>query len=78
MTDTAESVLAQALRLDPDDRAQLAAELIASLDGPADADVEAAWAAEIDRRVAAVEAGAMSLSPWPEIKQRIERELVDR
>ena len=78
MTDTAETVLARALRLDPDDRAQLAAELIASLDGPADPDVEAEWAAEIDRRVAAVDAGAMSLSPWPEVKQRIERELLDR
>ena len=73
MTDTAQTVLAQALRLDPDDRAQLAAELIASLDGPADADVEAAWAAEIDRRVAAVETGTVSISPWPEVKQRTER-----
>jgi hypothetical protein len=43
-------VLADALRLDTDARAELAAELLASLDGPADADAEAAWDAEIERR----------------------------
>ena len=51
-------------RLEPDARAELAAELLASLDGPADADAEAAWAAEIDRRIEAVEAGSIRLEPW--------------
>jgi len=45
MTKTTEAVLADALRLDMDARAELAAELLASLDGPADPDAEAAWAA---------------------------------
>ena len=36
MTKGAEAVLADALRLDLDARAQVAAELLASLDGPAD------------------------------------------
>ena len=36
-------VLADALRLEPDARAEVAAELLASLDGPADPDAEAAW-----------------------------------
>lgn len=31
------------LRLEPDSRAEIAAELLASLDGPADPDAEAAW-----------------------------------
>lgn len=71
-------VFADALRLDPDTRAELAAELLASLDGPADADAEAAWAAEIDRRVEAIESGAVKLEPWALVKQRIEKEILGR
>jgi len=50
MTKAAEAILADALRLGPDARAELAAELLASLDGPSDHDAEAAWLAEIERR----------------------------
>ena len=50
MTKDAQAVLADALRLDTGARADVAAELLASLDGPADPDAEAAWAAEIARR----------------------------
>jgi toxin ParE1/3/4 len=46
------TVLADALRLDDEARAELAAELLASLDGPADPDAESAWDAEIERRIA--------------------------
>jgi len=73
MTKAADIVLADALRLDPDERAQLAAELLASLDGPGDADGEAAWQAEIARRVAALEAGSVKLEPWEDVKRRIEK-----
>lgn len=62
MTDATKTVLAEALRLDVDSRAELAAELLASLDGSADPDVEAAWAVEIERRVAAIDAGTTKLS----------------
>jgi putative addiction module component (TIGR02574 family) len=71
-------VLADALRLQPDARAELAAELLASLDGPDDADAEAAWDEEIDRRVAAIEAGTIALEPWSDVKRRIERDLLGR
>ncbi|MHB1345086.1 MAG: addiction module protein [Thermoleophilia bacterium] len=56
----------------------MAVELLASLDGPGDPDTEAAWAIEIDRRVAAVEAGAAALEPWESVKRRIEREILGR
>ena len=78
MTKSTEAVLAEALRLDPDSRAELAAELLASLDGPADADAEALWTAEIERRVAAIEAGAAKLEPWEDVRRRIEREILGR
>ncbi len=73
MTKPAESVLADALRLDPDARAQLAAEILASLDGPEDPDAEAAWQAEIARRVAALEAGNLKLESWESVRRRIEK-----
>jgi putative addiction module component (TIGR02574 family) len=78
MTKTADAVLADALRLDLDARAELAAEILASLDGPADPDAEAAWNVEIERRVAAIEAGAVKLEPWDDVKRRIEKEILGR
>jgi putative addiction module component (TIGR02574 family) len=78
MMKNAQTVLADALRLDPDARADVAAELLASLDGPADSDTEAAWATEITRRVAAVDAGTAKLEPWESVKRRIEREILGR
>jgi putative addiction module component (TIGR02574 family) len=43
-------VLADILRLPPEERARLAIELIRSLDGQADPDAAQAWEAEIERR----------------------------
>ena len=78
MTEATKTVLAEALRLDVDSRAELAAELLASLDGPADLEAEAAWAVEIERRVAAIEAGTVKLEPWENVKRRIEKEILGR
>lgn len=49
MTDATNRVFRQALELEPDERALLAAELLISLE-ESDDDVQRAWAAEIDRR----------------------------
>jgi putative addiction module component (TIGR02574 family) len=78
MTKEARAVLADALRLDSAARAELAAELLASLDGPADPGAEAAWNDEIDRRVEAIEAGTVRLEPWEQVKRRIEKDLLGR
>lgn len=78
MSKVVQSVLAEALRLDLHARAELAAELLKSLDGPEDPDAEAAWAAEIERRVAAIETGTVDLEPWENVKRRIEREILGR
>ena len=53
MTDAAKKLLEAASALPEDERLELASELIASVDGPPDADWESAWLAEIDRRVKA-------------------------
>lgn len=78
MTDTGKAVLAEALRLDVESRAELAAEILASLDGPPDANAEGAWAIEIEHRVAAIEAGTTQLEPWEDLKRRIEKEILGR
>ena len=78
MSKTVDDVLIDALRLEPDSRAEVAAELLASLDGPADPGAEAAWDAEIARRIAAIEAGTVRLEPWSEVKRRIERDVLRR
>jgi putative addiction module component (TIGR02574 family) len=76
MTKATEAVLANALRLGPHERAELASELLASLDGPADPDAEKAWAIEIKRRVRAIEDGTAKLESWQDVKRRIENEIL--
>jgi hypothetical protein len=51
MTKEATKLLEDALRLDADERAQLAEELLASLD-EVEEEVQSAWAAEIAKRAA--------------------------
>ncbi len=78
MTKAAKAVLADALRLREEERAELAAEVLASLDGPAEPDAEAAWETEIRRRIDAIDAGAMEFEPWGTVRQRIEKEILGR
>ncbi len=61
-------VVSNALQLSIAKRAELAAALLASLDGEPDEDVEAAWAAEIQRRADAVRSGQASGRPWSAVR----------
>ena len=78
VTKAAEKILADALTLDTRERADVAAKLIASLDGEPDEDVEAAWAAEVARRIEEIEAGRVKLVPWEDVEHRVEREILKR
>ena len=78
MTKPLATVLADALRLDDEARAALAAELLGSLDGPSDPDADSAWDAEIERRIAAIEAGTIQLESWDQVRQRIEKDILGR
>jgi len=71
MTARAEQILRDALQLPVEERADVAAELLASLDEPADDDVEVAWAAEIERRARRVLSGESSGTEWAEARARI-------
>ena len=69
MSTQAEHVLQTALNLDPNDRAEIAASLIASLDPQKDQDIESAWAEEIKRRVEQIDKGEVQLIPADEVMQ---------
>ena len=77
MTKPMAAVLADALRLDDEARAALAAALPGSLDA-VDPDAESAWDAEVERRIAAIEAGSIQLEPWEQVRQRIEKNILGR
>lgn len=68
-----ENVPVAVLRLSAEDRAAVAAALIQSLDETEQAPegVEAAWAQEIQQRLADVDAGVVTPVPWPEARRRI-------
>jgi hypothetical protein len=79
MTRTADELLAEALDLSEDARAQLARSLIASLDDAEEetdpAEIEDAWLAEVSRRAAAIDARAVSTRPAAEVFHAAREEL---
>jgi len=77
MAGTAEKVRDEALRLPVNERARLAADLLESLDAAEEA-VEAAWAAEIEKRVAAIRAGEVGSTDWRAVLDEVEREVLGR
>jgi putative addiction module component (TIGR02574 family) len=64
MSTQLEIVEAQALKLTPEERAQLADRLISSIFE--DHEIEDAWAAEVERRIEEVESGRTKLIPAAE------------
>lgn len=78
VTKAASKLLEDALKLDVAERAELASELLASLDAETDEDAEAAWAAEIEERAARARSGEDPGKPWPEVRDRLERDLKRR
>lgn len=77
MIDTT-ALLEQALSLPENERAKIAARLLESLDEEIQTDIDAAWATEIERRCAAVDAGTLATSDWKDVRARIERDLFGR
>jgi putative addiction module component (TIGR02574 family) len=73
MSSRFELVEEEALKLPPEERVLLADHLLASVGSQAD--VEQAWAAEIDRRLAGIEAGHVTLVPIEEALARARRAL---
>jgi putative addiction module component (TIGR02574 family) len=72
MPSKARQVLRDALALPPKARADIAGTLLRSLDAKEEVGVEAAWAAEVERRLREVESGEAKLVPWERVRRRLE------
>lgn len=77
MTHATREILRQALELELDERAEMAAELLQSLN-EAQEGVEAAWAVEIGKRVAAARSGEIESTDWRQVLERVEKEVLGR
>jgi putative addiction module component (TIGR02574 family) len=64
MTQQAKTLLADALRLPENERADIAALLMDSLEPEADADAESAWGVEIQKRIEDLQSGRVKALPW--------------
>lgn len=77
---TREALLQEALRLPRTERADVAAELLASLDEELTEnaeELEKAWAAEIERRARRVLAGESAGTPWDDVERRVRKRLAE-
>ena len=77
MTSRAQQLLREARTLPAEERADVATELLASVDEADSAmqAVETAWAAEIERRARRVLADQTAGTPWEDVRRRAEDEL---
>jgi putative addiction module component (TIGR02574 family) len=71
VTQAVSQLLTEALRLSEEERGELVARLLESLDNGAEEDVEAAWGAEIQQRLGEIDRGEVPLVPWSEVRRMI-------
>ncbi len=67
----AAEILKDALALPPEARAAVAGSLLESLDDQVDEGAEAAWEAEIARRLNDLDTGKVKLIPWATVRRRL-------
>ena len=70
---TLATLRSEALRLTEKERAELAQDLMKSLDAPADADAADAWDKEISRRLDEIDAGTAKLIDRAELRRRMQQ-----
>ena len=73
MSTLAEELYRKALELEERERAALAARLIESLDTEFEEGVEAAWLAEVERRMEERDSGKVQSISWDEVRARLFR-----
>lgn len=69
--DLVQCIQKDALTLPTEARAALAGSLLESLGTDVDQDAEAAWATEVNRRLAELDSGAAKTIPWVEVRRRL-------
>lgn len=68
---TFEEILSAALALPPGMRAMLADHLLASLDGPNQKEIDAAWAEEVERRIREIDEGKVETIDGELVMQKL-------
>jgi putative addiction module component (TIGR02574 family) len=68
MSRTAAEILEDARQLPPGEFDWLIGELLQEGDGSSDPEIDASWKAEVDRRVAEVDAGTAVTYSWEEVE----------
>jgi putative addiction module component (TIGR02574 family) len=71
MSENVEAIFSAALALPPDTRAALAEKLLESLHEQDQGDIDAAWAAEAQRRLAAFDRGEIKGTPAEEVMRSL-------
>jgi putative addiction module component (TIGR02574 family) len=75
---TTEQLFQSALALPEEERLELVEALLAECDRALTRPFDDAWLAEVQRRSAEIDAGTATLTPWPEVKQRVRKRLEER
>jgi putative addiction module component (TIGR02574 family) len=70
MTPEVSKLLERALSLSVEEQEALADSLISNLGGKVDEGIQAAWEAEIGKRVAELDSGKAKTIPWEEVRRR--------
>jgi putative addiction module component (TIGR02574 family) len=70
MTRPAKDIVNAAIKLPEHDRLEIVEELLASLEPQSDDDVDAAWAAEVERRSDEIKQGIVRPIPWAKVKSQ--------
>ena len=71
MARSARELFEEAMRLVPQERATLVRLLIDALDADSEEGAEDAWRAEVERRIAELDSGAVEAVSWEELRARL-------
>ena len=74
MARLAKDIVKAAIQLPENERVLVVAELLASLEPGTDKDVDAAWAADIERRSREIKAGTVRPLSWKQVRSRARRQ----
>jgi hypothetical protein len=78
MNRSAAEVLEDARRLPPSEFDWLIGELLQAGDGSSDADIDASWKAEVERRVAEIDSGTADLIRLEDVLARMDARILAR
>jgi putative addiction module component (TIGR02574 family) len=69
---TESEIFRESMALPPETKAKLATQLLESLDGPEQGEIDASWALEIEARIAALNAGQAVTIPADQVFAELE------